>query len=626
MQDTILRLCASTALMGAMAFPASAQQIINLEEITFSANLATTEIARSGASVSVVTRDDLDAAGAVQLVDVLSRLPGITVTQNGGPGGSASLRIRGAGPEYVAVYVDGIRVDDPSSPQTAFNFGTLSTADIGRIEVLRGSQSALYGGSAVGGVVNISTLGATEDGVTQSLQLEAGSYRTYLARYGIAYRDERFEAAVNVSHQRTRGFSAHEPFPGAPGLEPDGLETSRLSFSGRYQMTDETALGLSGFVQDSKSEFDDFGADADNLLKRREYGLRVFGEYAMGNTVHELSAALYDLNREAFQPRGVSAGAFEARRISFAYKGVTELSPALTLIYGADTQREAITVRGQGPDSTRVSGIFAQALWTPRDDLDVSATLRADHNSGFGTFYTGRIAAAWQASEGLVLRGAAGRGFRAPSINEQLGNPVWSIAPNPDLAPETSISAEIGADYSFANGAEISATLFHLTTDDAITYCALMPGAWGPACPNPGPAGFSNQYQNIAGKTKRRGFEFAAAVPVTDAHRVDLAYTYTDARNPSGARLARVPYHDVNIGLRSDWSDRVSSTLSLQHVGGRTGNMPSYSVVNAGIRYRVNDHADLTLRIENLFNKQYQQVAGYGTSDRAIYLGVASRF
>ena len=626
MQDTILRLCASTALMGAMAFPASAQQIINLEEITFSANLATTEIARSGASVSVVTRDDLDAAGAVQLVDVLSRLPGITVTQNGGPGGSASLRIRGAGPEYVAVYVDGIRVDDPSSPQTAFNFGTLSTADIGRIEVLRGSQSALYGGSAVGGVVNISTLGATEDGVTQSLQLEAGSYRTYLARYGIAYRDERFEAAVNVSHQRTRGFSAHEPFPGAPGLEPDGLETSRLSFSGRYQMTDETALGLSGFVQDSKSEFDNFGADADNLLKRREYGLRVFGEYAMGNTVHELSAALYDLNREAFQPRGVSAGAFEARRISFAYKGVTELSPALTLIYGADTQREAITVRGQGPDSTRVSGIFAQALWTPRDDLDVSATLRADHNSGFGTFYTGRIAAAWQASEGLVLRGAAGRGFRAPSINEQLGNPVWSIAPNPDLAPETSISAEIGADYSFANGAEISATLFHLTTDDAITYCALMPGAWGPACPNPGPAGFSNQYQNIAGKTKRRGFEFAAAVPVTDAHRVDLAYTYTDARNPSGARLARVPYHDVNIGLRSDWSDRVSSTLSLQHIGGRTDNMPSYSVVNAGIRYRVNDHADLTLRIENLFNKQYQQVAGYGTSDRAIYLGVASRF
>jgi vitamin B12 transporter len=626
MQDTLLRLCASTALVGALAFPAGAQQIINLEEITFSANLTPTELARAASSVSVVTREELEADGAIQLVDYLARLPGVTVTQNGGLGGTASLRIRGAGPEYVAVYVDGIRVDDPSSPQTAFNFGTLSTADIGRIEILRGSQSALYGGSAVGGVVNISTLGATEDGFTQSVQLEAGSFRTYLARYGIAFRDERFEAAVNISHLRSRGFSAHEPFFGATGLEPDGLETNRLSFSGRYQLTDEVALGVSAFFQRSDNEYDFSNADVDNLLKRREYGTRVFGEYAIGTSVHELSATLYDLEREAFQPRGNPQGLFEARRISFAYKGVTELSPALTLIYGADTQRETITVRGQGPDSTRTSGVFGQALWTPFDGLDVSATVRADRNSGFGTFYTGRIAAAWQATDGLVLRGAFGRGFRAPSINEQLGNPVWSIAPNPDLAPETSISAEIGADYRFATGATITTTLFQLSTDDAISYCGEVPTQWSPVCPSPVPAGFTNHYQNIAGETRRRGFELGAAIPVSETQRVDLAYTYTDARNPSGARLARVPRHDLALGLRSDWSDRVSSTISLQHVGGRTGGMPSYSVVNAGIRYRVNDIADLTLRVENLFDKQYQQISGYATSDRAFYLGVASRF
>ncbi len=626
MQDTILRLCASTALISAFAFSANAQQIINLEEITFSANLTQTEIARSGASVSVITREELEASGSIQVIDYLSQLPGVSVTQNGGIGGSASLRIRGAGPEYVAVYIDGIRVDDPSSPQTAFNFGTLSTADIGRIEILRGSQSALYGGSAVGGVVNITTLGAEKDGFSQSLQLEAGSYRTYLARYGIAFRDDRFEAAVNISHLRTRGFSAYEPFPGAPGLEPDGHQMSRLSASGRYQLTDEFALGLSGFYQSSHSEFDDFGADADNLLTRREYGARIFGEFATGTSTHELSATLYDLEREAFQPRGVSAGAFEAQRISFAYKGVTELSPALTLIYGADTQRESITVRGQGPDSTRISGVYGQALWAPHSDIDISATLRADHDSGFGTFFTGRIAGAWRVSDALTLRGAVGRGFRAPSINERLGNPVWSIAPNSDLAPETSVSAEIGADYRFDSGAEISAALFQLTTDNAVTYCALMPGAWGPACPNAGPAGFFNQYQNLSGKTKRRGLELAAAIPVTDMHRFDLAYTYTDARNPAGQRLQRIPYHDLKLGLRSDWSDQISSNIGLQHIGGRSGGMPSYTAVNAGIRYRVNENADLLFRVENLFDKQYQQISGYGTSDRAFYIGVASRF
>lgn len=616
----------TVAALGLMANGATAQQIITLEEVTFSANLTSTELARAGSSVSVVTREELEADGTTQLVDYLAKLPGVTITQNGGPGGSASLRIRGAGPEYVAVYVDGIRVDDPSSPQTSFNFGTLSTADIGRVEVLRGSQSALYGGSAVGGVVNITTLGATEEGFSQSLHVEAGSYNSQLVRYGLAFRDDRFEAALNISHVRTDGFSSHEPFPGAPGLTDDGHEATRLSLSGRYQLTDTFALGLSGFVQDSESEYDNFGADADNLLQRREYGARVFGEYSLGNSVHEISATLYDLNRESFQPRPVSAGVFEAQRVSFAYKGVTEYSPALTFIYGADTQKETITVRGQGPDSNRVSGAYGQILWTPRDDLDISATIRADRNSGFGTFYTGRVAAAWQATGALTLRGAVGRGFRAPSINEQLGNPVFSIAPNPGLAPETSISGEIGADYRFANGAELSATLFQLSTDNAISYCALTVGAFGAPCPVAGPAGFTNQYQNIAGETRRRGLELAAGVPVTEQHDLSLAYTYTDARDPSGARLARIPYHDLNIALRSDWTDKFGSQIGLQHVGGRSGGLGDFTVVNASMRYRLTDAADLLFRVENLFDEQYQQISGYGTSDRAFYLGLSSRF
>ena len=97
-------------------------------------------------------------------------------------------------------------MDDPSASQVSFDFGMLSTADIGRIEILRGSQSALYGGSAVGGVVNITTLGATEDGFSQSLQVEAGSFNSQLLRYGLAFRDERFEASFNLSHTRTDGF------------------------------------------------------------------------------------------------------------------------------------------------------------------------------------------------------------------------------------------------------------------------------------------------------------------------------------------------------------------------------------------------------------------------------------
>lgn len=616
----------TVAALGLMAGGAAAQDIINLEEVTFSANLTPTELARAASSVSVVTREDLEVDGTTQLVDYLAKLPGVTVTQNGGQGKSATLRIRGAGNEYLAVFVDGIRVDDPSASQVSFDFGMLSTADIGRVEVLRGSQSALYGGSAVGGVVNITTLGATEDGFSQSLQTEAGSYNSQILRYGLAFRDARFEAALNLSHTRTDGFSSYEPAPGATGLNPDGYEATRLSLSGRYQAMDTFALGVSAFIQDSESEYDDRSADADNLQTRREYGARLFGEYSLGNTIHEISASLYDVERAYFAPRSTRDGVFKGQRIRFAYKGETESSPALTFIYGADTQIEKSHASA---DSNRISGGYGQVLWTPRDDLDVSASLRADHISGFGRFYTGRLSAAWQATEALTFRGAVGRGFRAPSISEPLAQsfgPSITIAANPNLGPETSVSAELGADYRFATGAELSVTLFQLATDNKITYCGTAPSPWSPVCPNPVPAGFTNQYQNIAGETLRRGVELAAGITVTEHHDVSLGYTYTDARDPSGARLTRIPYHDLNIALDSDWTDKFSSRIGLQHVAGRTGGLSDYMVVNTSLRYRVTDTADLLFRVENLLDEQYQTVDGYGTSNRAFYLGLSSRF
>jgi len=617
----------TVAALGLMAGGAAAQDIINLEEVTFSANLTATDLSRAASSVSVVTREDLEADGTTQLVDYLAKLPGVSVTQNGGQGKSATLRIRGAGNEYVAVFVDGIRVDDPSASQVSFDFGLLSTADIGRIEILRGSQSALYGGSAVGGVVNITTLGATEDGFSQSLQVEAGSFNSQLLRYGLAFRDERFEASFNLSHIRTDGFSSYEPAAGATGLDPDGYRATRLSLAGRYQVSDTFVLGVSGFVQDSDSEYDDRDEDADNLQTRREYGARLFGEYSLGNTVHELSASIYDVERQYFAPRTTPDGVFRGERIRFAYKGVTEFSPALSFIYGADTQVEKSHA---STNSNRISGVYGKVLWTPREDLDLSASLRADQSSGFGTFYTGRLAAAWQATEAFTVRAAVGRGFRAPSISEPLqqsfSGGAITIAANPALAPETSVSAEIGADYRFANGAELSATLFQLSTDDKISYCGAVATPWSPVCPNPIPAGFTNQYQNFAGETRRRGLEFAAGIPVTEDHDLSITYTYTDARDPSGARLVRVPYNDLNIAVDSDWTEKFSTRIGVQHVAGRTGGLEDYTVVNASMRYRLTESADLFFRVENLFNEQYQQVSGFGSADRAFYLGLSSRF
>lgn len=611
-----------------LAQPVAAQEI-ELDDIVVSATLVPTETRRTGVSITVVTEADLEAAGDQQLSTFLARLPGVGVVQSGPAGTMANLRIRGTDPRYVAVYVDGVRVDDPTSIATEFDFGALGTADIGRVEILRGSQSALYGGSAVGGVINITTRRAQKDGFAQSIAVETGSRRTHSGRYALTFRQDRLETALTLSHLRSRGFSAYDTLPRTPGLAPDGIESTRLSFSARYQATDTLVLGISAFTQRTDSEFDGFLADVNNRSERRETGGRVFAELATGNTDHMFEVTQYRITRNTFGPTGANTGRFEGQRTGFAYQGTTRLSDQLSLVYGADTMAEKSTTAAQPvARSTRVSGVFAQALYAPRSDLDLSASARYDRNSRFGSFTSGRIAAAWRPTEAVTLRGALARGFRAPSIYEQFGDTRFGIGPNAQVGPESSRSFEFGADLALAGGASIGATLFRIDIDNAITYC----GAWSAACATPIPGGFTNLYENLPGRSKRQGLELSGEVPLGERLTLGGSYTYTDARRPDGTRASRVPRHNLGLSLDARLTERLDGTLGLHHVGGRPADgfpaiaMPSYTVVNARLALRLDDATALSLRVENLFDKQYQQVQGYGTAGRSFHIGLRRDF
>ncbi|ATX65616.1 TonB-dependent receptor plug domain-containing protein [Roseinatronobacter bogoriensis] len=641
MQDTILRLCASTALVGVLALPATAQQIINLEEITFSANLTETEIRRAGASVTVLDRDQIEQSGTSRLSDLLATLPGVSIVTAGGVGAPASIRLRGAGGQYVAVYVDGIRIDDPTGTSVSTDLGQISLQDVDRLELLRGSQSALYGGSAVAGVINISTRRAQEDGLRQSAFIEGGSFNTRAAGYGLTYRDDRLEAALSFSHFRTRGFTAYEGIRGteafSPDAAPDGYEATRLSFSGKYQVNDVFTLGWSGFFQHSRSEYDPFDlntftflSDGDAAARWQQGGLRVTGAFDLGDVEHTLGAGVFDIQRTVTQ-LGERVNRFDGRRYSLDYTGLTQLSPDLALGWGTDFSRE--TAKSDSiPDgrATSTLGAYGQVLWSPTDALDISANARIDRHSSFGNFVTGRLSMAYQASDAVTLRGAVARGFRAPALDELFGDyPDSEFIGNPELTPERSNSAEIGADYRAASGLALSATVFWLNTQNRIGYdgCELT---------DPENGDFScfgdtlNTLNNFSGTSRRRGVELSADVPVTELLSLSANYTYTNARNPDESRISGVARHTANLAVNGQIQDDWRYTLSLQHVAGRPTERETvwedYTVANAAVRYRVTDATDLYLRVDNLFDRNYQVNPGYKTSGRAFYIGVASRF
>lgn len=612
------------ALVSALALPAQAQDI-ELDEIVVTAVKAAIERIRTGVSVSVVTPEEDKVPDAAQITETLSRLPGVSVSNQGPLGSPAKMRIRGADQRYIAVFVDGIRVTDPTLAQTEYDFGTLPSAGIGRIEVLRGSQSALWGGSAVGGVVNITTPRPVEDGTTQTTQAEAGSYDTRSLSYGLTHKEGALEATLNLSHFKTDGFSA-----ASAGTEADGAEANRISATLRYQVNDTLALGGAVFHQQSNSKYDgwidldgdgwgDVFGDLPNHKSSRETGIRAFAEVALGNTEHVFDVTSYAIGRDFSDENGI--GKFDGQRTTFSWQATTELNDALTLVYGADTMLEKARYSNLpgGLADTRISGAFAQALWAANSQLDVSATARIDRNSTFGSFATGRLALAYRPQEGTTIRASVASGYRAPSIDERFGNyPSLFFVGNPNLTPEESLSYELGVEHEFSGGASVSATLFRLEVDNLITSTALF-----------------DSLENIAGTSVRQGIELGATLPLGDRAQLGFAYTYTDARRPDRVvgekRIGLVPYHELAVTLDADITDQLSAGLAIKHAAGRMddfGNtpMPDFTVVNAEASYAVSDSAEAYLRIENLFDEDYETSAGYNTPGRSAFVGLRARF
>jgi vitamin B12 transporter len=601
--------------VGLTAGPAAAQEAFDLGQIVVSANLEDTEEARTGASVTVVTGADLAKSGETRVLDVLSRLPGVTVRSQGPIGTRAGISIRGASQNYVSVRVDGIDVTDPSGPQVAYDFGALATADVSRIEVLRGSQSALYGSGAIGGVINITTKRATEEGVRQTAMAEAGTYNTARLSYGFARKSGATDYALTLSHLQTDGFSAADENVG--NSEADGYRADRLSMSVNHVLDNGVELAFSGFVEKSKGDYDeiDFGTglpldgSPDEVTRALSKGLRAAVTFQTGAVSNTLAATWYTIDRQyqGSDAFGFAQYAYTGTRTGLSYQGATSLTAAARLVFGADTATERYEQRGDYGSkdvSSTISGVFAEVNYAASDRLDLSATLRHDDHSRFGGFTTGRLSVAYRPTDAWVLRAVASTGFRAPSNYELFGDFVG----NPNLEPEESQNLELGAEYRMAGGGALRATAFLLEADKLIDYSFT-----------------TSSYAQVPGVSRRKGVELAGDHPIGDKLRLIGSYTYTDSQTSAASSWAVVPRHELALGVEADLADRLKGTFSVEHAADRAA-LPDYTVANATFTYDVGQGGEAYLRVENVFNEEYQTVPGYGTSDRAFYVGLRKTF
>jgi vitamin B12 transporter len=597
----------------------------DLGTVVFSANRSATEEAAVGSSVTVIGRSEIEKSGETTVKDLLSRVPGLSFSQMGAAGSSTTIEMRGLGAGYVLIRVDGIDVSDPSQIQTAPSLEHLLLGDVERIEVLRGSQSALYGGTAVAGVIDITTRGAAEKGIHHSLTVGGGSYGTASARYGFSAANDVVDVVTSVERYRTAGFSSADERYG--NREKDGYDNTTASASVRYRVND--AFRLFGALRYARTQTNYDGSDPVSYYPtdetgpryhadRAEVGVRGGAEFDLidGRLKNTVALQHYVMTRDAYDAYPAH---FEGRRTKFEYLGNLALSDSVGLSVGFDQAHETADTSGGIDEGIDNTGVFGQASWKPIAGLTLTGAIRDDHHSTFGDHPTHRFTAAWDVTDTTKIRSSWGTGFRPPSLYE-LYDPYYG---NRALKPEQSRSFDVGVDQKFWDGrGQVSATWFHIDTDNLIQWVST--GYW------------TGAYSQVEGTSRRQGVELSGRLKVRDDLTLDAAYTYTDAVDSKDARLLRVPRHNVSAG--ANWAAWEKTNLMLRGTwvqdsvdtdyrsGGTVRRLPDYFLLDSGVSWSWTDRVSISLTGKNLLDRKYETVWGYGTPGRTVYASLTFRY
>lgn len=606
-----------------------------MDQIIVSGARAPISAADIGSAVTVITRDDIERRQVRYITDLLRAVPGFAVSHTGVVGSQTQVRVRGSEANQVLVLVDGVRANDPATGDE-FRWEYLSTANIERIEIVRGAQSALWGSDAIGGVVHIITR-SQATGSAGHAYVETGTNNTLNGAVSGTFGGPRWSLGLGVENLTTDGFNVSRS-----GDENDDSKINTATLSARFVPSERATFSVGARAVDAHSQFDavDFfvtGLPADSDVAtdtRQSYAhLSAMLGAADARMRHHLSARYFDSDNRNLVD-GLYDSSTAADRSTFGYQAdISVRKSRLSLAVEHERTRfhQAGAVVFDDPNQdqkTEVTSAVAEAHGRTDGTLTWLLSLRFDDNSDFEDILTGRFSAAWNVTDSTTLRASVGTGQKTPTFIERFGYFPQSFVGNDQLKPEHSTSYDVGIDHEF-DRLRLQLSLFDQDLDDEIN---------GFYCPNPWPAPCTAI--NMDGTSKRRGVEIAAQWPASDSLSIAVTYTYMNAEDPDSATELRRPRHAG--GLHLDYSfadDRGHLALAADYGGTRKDvffppwpepseivMLDSYWLLAMTAQYRISNTLGLFARAANLLDAEYEQVYGYNTPGRSVYGGIQLDF
>ncbi|HJO10451.1 MAG: TonB-dependent receptor [Gammaproteobacteria bacterium] len=611
----------TAGIAASIAITSQAQTAENtspLEEIIVTSSRVPVPLRQIGISVSAISEAEIEAHGNLSLIDVLRQMPAIATTNNGGSGKATSLRIRGEEGFRTLTIFDGMRLSDPSGTQIGSPLQHLLSEGIGRVEILRGPQGLAYGADA-GGVVNISSRSDTE-GFFGNLNAQAGKFGSDLLSGNIGGGNGTVDYFVAITDTETDGYNARAS--DSVLADSDGYENTSIHARLGVKLAENLQLDLVHRDVDGDTEFDGCFSGTTVHDCSGDYELdasRASLEYTGENFSHSISYSATDTDRENFA-LGVSSFTANGELDRWEYLGSATNLPGFDLVFGADHE-EAIN-NGVGRDNV---GFYLEYLSDFSDNIFFTAGTRHDDNDDFGTNTSYRVSGAYlidlSRSATLKFKGAYGTGFRAPSpfeIGYNAGAFAFPPASLVSLGQEESEGYELGVKYVVGSSLHLEAVYFDQEVEDAIFFDL---------------AGFSGYLQDV-GRSTSDGVEISADISLSDNLRLTSNYTYNDTERPNGLQRRRRPEQLANFGLAYvGMDDRLSlnafyriSRDSIDEVGATLVKLDDFEVMDLSASYSVSDNIKLYARVENAFDEDYEEIAGFNPPDRAAYVGVRFNF
>ncbi|XQF93278.1 TonB-dependent receptor domain-containing protein [Pseudoalteromonas espejiana] len=560
-----------------------------------------------------MNRSEIEASNVRDLPTLLSTQVGFQINPNGGFGQTSGVSLRGTGSGDTLILIDGVRTGSATLGQKALSNVPLNSIE--RIEIVKGSRAAVYGSDALAGVINI----ITREAENLSLDATFGSdaYQNYQVAGSVKSGD--VISAFNAGFEKTDGFDALQ------GVAPDddGYENKNLGFKVNYSDEHYGDFKLLGQYSEGFADYDSSFSPASSTVETgdfKNYQLSAGWSKNYKNQSHSIDVAFATDDSDSTYVDSFTGNSltstFITKRSQLDYTGQYQVSPQLNFSGGVNWYNDDVSNSSQEfvEDSRDVLAVFVGAYYDA-DNVLANLTVRQDDDEQFGDETTYTAAAGYHLSENATFRISQSTGFKAPTFND-LYYPNFG---NPDLQPEKSVNRELGLNVNF-DIAKIDFALFRNDIEDKIDYDENFALA------------------NIS-EARYEGVEFSLTQQILgfDSH---FNFAYLSAENKeTGDELRNVAKRTVNWEIAKQFGN-FDARVDMQYRSDRQGavtRLGSYTLWNIAGNYQVNKHIEVSLRVENLFDRDYNvvdsrsdfttgEVYYYNTPERRFFAGASYQF